>query len=191
MLPSDTIEHTSKYMFAQYLKGTRETEKRFLDFNETESRISALYNEYRPAKISQTPTEELLTTMEMIRTEIWSLNCYILFTLYFDKEICLEVLKNEKSSITETELNNIWDKATHPAVESFEKAQYRSVLRSIADGKTSEMIAEDARFIFSNYYAVENIQTVQEKINSMYGLLSQAEAQEKILELDSELLACQ
>lgn len=187
VLPSDTLEYCSRYIFRLYVDGSKEAQNRFRDFDEVEKHISCLYEEYTSQKVSETRTDELLKTMDGIRDRIWRLNCYIMFTLYFDKEICLDVLKNANSSISEKRLNLIWERATHPAVESFEKAQQRYILRTIVENKSREFRIEHARFIFTNYFGVEALEDVAKKVDSEYGTFSNEQALLKLSELDNEL----
>ena len=187
LVPFDTFEHTSRYIFKLYLSGSKETEKRFHDFDETELHIDVMYREYDRRKISEITVAELLNIMDGIRDEIWQLNSYAMFTLYFDKEICLDVLKNANSSISKERLDIIWEKSTHPAFESFEKAQQRSVLKTIIEERTHEFRIENAQFIFANYFGVESLESVARKIDSEYGSITKEQARLKIAELNNEL----
>lgn len=187
MLPSDTLEYCSRYIFKSYLTGSKEAKHRFNDFDEVEKYISAMYEKHTKEKISKVSVNELLEIMDGIRDKIWHLNCYIMFTLYFDKEICLDVLKNTNSSVSAERLNSIWDKATHPAVESFEKAQRRSVLKTISEGKSREFIIENARFIFTNYFGAEKLEDVAKKIDHEYGSIAKEQADLELNKLDEEL----
>ena len=187
LLPSDTLEYCSRYVFENYLTGSDEAKKRFHDFDDVENYVSELYEEYKSKKVLETSTHELLKLMDAIRDKIWHLNCFIMFTLYFDKEICLDVLKNTKYPISAERLNVLWDKATHPAVESFEKAQQRSVLKTIAENKSKEFIIENARFIFTNYFGAENLEIVSKKIDNEYGTTTDKHARLKLNQLDAEL----
>lgn len=187
VLPSDTLEYCSRYIFRLYLDGSKEASNRFHNFDEVEKYVSSMYEEYSSQKVSETPTNELLKTMDSIRDRIWHLNCYIMFTLYFDKEICLDVLKSANSSISEERLNFIWERATHPAVESFEKAQQRSILKTIVEDRSREFRIEHARFIFTNYFGAEKLEDVAKKVDSEYGTFTKDQARLKLVELDNEL----
>jgi len=186
-LPSDTLEYCSRYIFENYLTGSDEAKKRFHDFDGVEKYVSELYEEYKGKKVLETSTDESLILMDSIRDKIWHLNCFIMFTLYFDKEICLDVLKNTKYPIATEQLDALWDKATHPAVESFEKAQQRSVLKTIAENESKECIIENARFIFTNYFGAEDLETVSKKIDNEYGAITDKRARLKLDQLDTEL----
>lgn len=187
MAPADTFEYCSQYTFTSYLEGSKEPEKRFHDFDEVESYVSDMYERYGSDKIAEIPTNKLLETMDEIRDKIWHLNCYIFFTLYFDRDICAEVLKSTKSSISRKRLDEIWEKATHSAVESFEIAQKRSVLASIAKNKSLEYTIGKARYIFANYFSVESFENVAKKITAEYGSITANEARLRLNKLDVEL----
>ncbi|QQR79245.1 MAG: hypothetical protein IPJ68_03260 [Candidatus Moraniibacteriota bacterium] len=187
MLPADTLEYCSRYIFRSYLSGSNEAENRFRTFDEIEAHISSLYEEYTSKKVLEIPTSELLPVMDAIRDEVWGLNGFIFFTVYFDKEICFDVLKEVDSLIFQERLDEIWERATHPAVESFEKAQQRSVLKTIAEGRPYEYRIENARFIFSNYFGVETLEKTAEKIDSEYGAFTPDQARLKLMALDNVL----
>lgn len=187
VLPSDTLEYCSRYIFKLYLDGSKEAASRFHNFDEIEKYVSSMYEEYNNQKVSETPIDELLKTMDSLRDKIWHLNCYIMFTLYFDKEICLDVLRSADSSISDERLNFIWERAIHPAVESFEKAQQRSILKTIAEDRSREFRIEHARFIFTNYFGAESFEEVAKKVDSEYGTFTKEQARLKLAEFDSEL----
>jgi phosphoenolpyruvate synthase/pyruvate phosphate dikinase len=186
-LPSDTLEYCSRYIFEDYLNGSDETRKRFNDFAGVEKYVSDLYKEYNSEKVSETSTDELLKLMDVIRSKIWRLNCSIIFTHHFDKEFCLDALKNTGYPISTEQLGILWDKATHPAIESFEKAQQRSVLKAIAENKSKEFIIENARFIFANFFGVEDMEMVAKKIDNEYGAITDKQACLKLDQFDTEL----
>ena len=187
MLPADTLEYCSRYIFRLYLEGSNQAQKRFFDFDEIEKRIDLLYQGYSEEKVRNTPVNNLLSEIDRIRDDVWGLNSFILFTLYFDKEICLDVLAETNSRISKERLNEIWDRATRPAFESFEKAQQRSVLKNIMDDQSQEFLIENARYIYTNYFGSISLDQVSVKYNEEFGAVGKDEALSRLGRLDEAL----
>lgn len=102
---------------------------------------------------------EIIKNLKQVLDNFSGLITRTLFIETVDRDMCLEAVGDE--SLVE----KVWDKATHPAFESFDsrrKNEIRRVIREMGD-----TAAEYLRYIYTDYYKPKSIDFVRSEIEKV------------------------
>jgi len=128
--------------------------------------------ENNPKKINR-----LLSQMKDV---LWSLNALLMFTVYFDKELCRSLLLKLKISPTSIDIDNIWERATDPITYSFARRREVYFLKLFLKGYSWERLAEKCQYFEASYDQVLSKNLVQGIFYKKYGNLSKSSAKKKL-----------
>jgi phosphohistidine swiveling domain-containing protein len=167
-LPEDDIKFASEFVLSEYLNKGELFEQRDNFMLKNIQKIDEIYNEYTYKKIESTDWNKLFSLINEIRDLIWDANAAVIFTIYLDKHLCTSVLKKEQYPFTEKELDAIWEKATEPAFESFDKAQLADFLNLVKNNVEWTEILEQCQYMLSDYHSTKSLSEVEKMLQDKY-----------------------
>ena len=146
-----------------------------------------LYRKTNYAFIQKTKNSELYVLIDKIRDLVWDLNTLVKFSIYFDKEMCLETINKTGLKISDHRLNEIWERATTPIALSFEKRRMLHLLTLIRENYAWDVISERCQYFEANYHHVASIVEVTKKLKSTYSNVSKNQALKILQEEHTEV----
>ncbi|MFA6445806.1 MAG: PEP-utilizing enzyme, partial [Candidatus Paceibacterota bacterium] len=187
-LIEDDMKFASEFAMREYLKDKVVFGKREEYILESRKKIDKIYSEYTYNKIAETKYEDLFRLISEIRDIIWDVNAAVIFSVYFDKELCLGVLKAENYPITDEKFDSLWEKAIEPKFESFDKEQFEHVLNLIKDEINWGKIVEQCQYTTTDYYSAKTLGETDKalKINNKVYINNVDKAKEVLAEEDTK-----
>ncbi len=182
-LPTNPIVNDSIEGFNRYLDDRFFTKNLEDNFLKNERQVDEIYKEYTYERIKNENIEVLYPLIQKAFDLIHISNSSLYFSLYFDKELCANVLSSKKYPITKENLDKLWEKATVPIFRSFDGEQEYFGLSLLAQGKTISEIAEDCQFFYATYRDVQLLPEVRKRLMSKYGDINTVDAENKRQEI--------
>ncbi|MBI4117821.1 MAG: hypothetical protein HY453_01945 [Parcubacteria group bacterium] len=145
---------TSQDFFKRYWKNTAEFDNRMAEYEKLCREVDSVYTKVSYDFIQKEDSSRLLLEMEKIVSTAWTANAAAFFSLYFDKDFCLNLLRAARSSVTPERLDVIWDTATAPVCDSFEKKHKLTILDLLQKKVSWKQIAEVCQYFTATYYDV-------------------------------------
>jgi len=179
-------EKISEDFFKQYWKNTNVLEKRKELFEKFAKKIDEIYNKATYEYIEKNDYPTLIKDLKEIIEANRSLNCSAWYSTHFNKEFCLELIKELNINIPEQRLNEIWDQAITPASKSFDKKRLLDILNALKKQKDFDKLSEPLQYLNSNYHNVDNLEKIKEFLEEEYGNFDDEKINNKINELESE-----
>ncbi|MEY2664685.1 MAG: pyruvate, water dikinase [Candidatus Parcubacteria bacterium] len=167
-ISEDDVRRASEFAFKEYLHDPKFFERRCTYIMDSIKKLDELYNKNTYKKINSTDWETLFTLINEVRDSIWDVNAAVFFTIYLDKQLCVDILKKEKYPISEEELNVLWEKAVEPAFESFDKAQLSDFLKLVKDAVPRDEMIEKSQYILSDYHSARTLAEVEKVLHTRY-----------------------
>ncbi len=184
-LPEEDFLVAAEYGLHEYLNDQNYFARRNDCLVENIEKINTLYDQYTYKLINESNWETLFYLVETVRDLMWDANAAVNFTVFLDKQLCAEILKREKHSITEKEFDVLWEKATEPAFESFDKSQLSSFLKLVKENTSWEMIKEQSQYILSDYHSAKTLAEVDSVLNERYAkYINQPKLAAQVLEME-------
>ncbi|MBR9706473.1 hypothetical protein GOV14_05535 [Candidatus Pacearchaeota archaeon] len=137
-------------VFNKYWQDVNEVVFREKEFNKKASRLNEIYLEINSENIAKDMEHSLKLLSEM-RDLTWELNALYLFSIYFDKEMCIYFLEDTKCAIAKERFNDLWDFASTPAFASFEQSRLLSLLHCFIKKISEEEIAQNFQYLAATY----------------------------------------
>lgn len=186
-LPENDLMIASEFTFREYLNDFKFFERRGNYILESIKNLDKIYDQYTHQKINNTDWNNLFPLINEVRDIMWDVNAAVIFTIYLDKKLCADILKKEKYSISEKELDVLWEKAVEPAFESFDKSQLNNFLKLTKDNNKWDEIVEKCQYILADYHSVRTLSEVEKVLNDRYAkYIDNPKLAEKALELETE-----
>lgn len=169
--------------FREYLDKPSILKNREKIISENVRQIDKYYKEYTYKKIDSKSSRELIALAEKIRKIMWDTNAAVSFSGFFDKELCLRVLKEH--NIETSFLDEVWPEFTKPAFPSFDAEAYLDY------NKTKDV--ESLQYVFTTYFKAFDINYVREHLKDKFGnfdknIYKEIESQKEKLEKIKKLL---
>lgn len=184
-VPETKFKNTAKEIFNKYWQNPKFIDNHIKKINECIKSISNIYLFYNYKKIVNMPVGKLLKVAEKAINTNRQLNTLIWFVIYFDRELCSGLLKDNHINISKNRLEEIWEKGTVPFFSSFEKVRQLNVLQLINKQMNWRDIAERCQFYFANYNSIANLEFSKRELQKQYGRYSLKEARD-LLKKESE-----
>ena len=159
-------------VFEEYWNDPVSWKKRMDQYRAKSETAKEIYDLLTPSFISKTKFEDLIPSIESIRTAVWELNTLAFFTVYLDKELCITLLKKSRSKLTPERLDTIWETTTTPAGDSFDKRRLLNILDLLDKKKTWAEIAETCQYYEAYYYKVLPLSDAERILKERYGKYS-------------------
>ncbi len=186
-LPVTKEKEMVKEMFKLFWKSPEEFWDRDKKFKEVSKELDKVYFKMNYNEIKKESEKQLCKNIEMMNEEFWDMNALVFYAIYFDKQVCEELIKELNINISQERLNEIWIKATTPVGISFAKRRELYLLDLILKGEKWEKIAENCQYFDTAYDHVSSVDIVLDKLKREYGNISKSNAKSKILEAKKEV----
>lgn len=181
-IPEKCFYNYSAEVFAKYLKDQKVVKKIVAKIYENFEEVDEIYYTHTYDLIAQTDITELCQKVELIFDDIWYSNAWTHFCMYFDKEFCARIIKENNYALTPKQLDQIWDRAITPVTESFDKAQEKFALQCLAAGRSIDEMAEDCQYFFASYKEIQPLEIVRKKLHASYDDIQDAAMAQKKLD---------
>ena len=185
--PLSAMKRYSYEIFEGYCRNAAILKDKEQQFEKLSAKFDVLYRKTNYAFIQKTKNSELYVLIDKIRDLVWDLNTLVKFSIYFDKEMCLETINKTGLKISDHRLNEIWERATTPIALSFEKRRMLHLLTLIRENYAWDVISERCQYFEANYHHVASIVEVTKKLKSTYGNLSKNQALKILQKENTEL----
>ena len=185
--PLSAMKRYSYEIFEEYCRNAAILKDKEQQFEKLSAKFDVLYRKTNYAFIQKTKNSELYVLIDKIRDLVWDLNTLVKFSIYFDKEMCLETINKTGLKISDHRLNEIWERATTPIALSFEKRRMLHLLTLIRENYAWDVISERCQYFEANYHHVASIVEVTKKLKSTYGNLSKNQALKILQKENTEL----
>ena len=134
-LPVTKEKEMVKEMFKLFWKSPEEFWDRDKKFKEVSKELDKVYFKMNYNEIKKESEKQLCKNIEMMNEEFWDMNALVFYAIYFDKQVCEELIKELNINISQERLNEIWIKATTPVGISFAKRRELYLLDLILKGE--------------------------------------------------------
>tara|TARA_Y100001970_G_C14228203_1_gene856959 strand:+ start:1531 stop:3006 length:1476 start_codon:yes stop_codon:yes gene_type:complete len=130
---------------------------------------------------------KIAEAIKTILDTIWNTNACLLFTVFFDKDMCKTILKDCGVDMAESRLNKIWNVAVLPTSDSFLVEKERYIYDVYKKHGSFDCVSEPCQFFYTDFYTGHNLLGVADKIAQEYGLdIKSGELFERIKRYDAE-----
>lgn len=167
-LPEDDLIDASRYAFKEFLNNRPDFTKREEYLKKSSDEIDRIYSEYKYSKIRDEKWESLFGVANVIKDIIWGVNGAVIFTIYLDKELCLKVLEEQKSSISKQDIDAMWERAIEPAFQSFDLAQHNHFRRLTKSGISGTDLTEACQYFLTDYYSARTLSEVDKVLKERF-----------------------
>lgn len=174
--------------FEEYILKSKKFQSRIRLFKKLRKKVEEIYNKQTKEFIDKESMEDFPVILREVRDLMWDLNGVVLFsTMQVDKKLIKEEVKRIKWGISEENINAIWEMATMPIFDSFDKAQRIHFLELIASGKKLEEIVEECQYFTASYFDAKDLNETSKYLKNVYGKLSnQKNAKKKLILMQKE-----
>ncbi|MFA6227028.1 MAG: PEP-utilizing enzyme [Candidatus Paceibacterota bacterium] len=167
-LPLSKEKALAKEVFRKYWKDDNTLTKIKKEFNSLGTELDRLYQSFNYKYLSENTFPTCLATFNKFESTIWNLNALVFFSIYFDKQIATELVRELSINISEDRLNKIWDKAITPNGISFEKRRTLYIWSLIKDGTSWDKISELCQYFLTSYAKIFPLSEVKEHLIKEY-----------------------
>jgi phosphohistidine swiveling domain-containing protein len=186
-LPEDDMRRASEFGFREYLRDPVFFERRGVYMSESIRRLDALYARYTYNTIKSVGWDTLIPLVNEVRDIMWDVNATVVFTIYLDKQLCTDILEGENFQISDDAFNTLWDKATEPAFESFDKAQLIKFLTLAQNGTPWNEVIEACQYMLTDYHSARTLSEVELVLRERYAdYLDNPQSAARALTLETE-----
>ncbi|MFH1308255.1 MAG: PEP-utilizing enzyme [archaeon] len=183
-----TYNNMAEDFFRQYWKNPNKLQERKKIFKEFSDKIDKIYNKLTYDFIQKNNYDTILNYLKEIIDSVRHLNCLAWFATQFDKSMCIKLIKELKIPITKQRLNQIWDQATTPISDSFDKKRQLAAMEITKKHKNWQIVSEKLQYQFADYKNVESPEIVQDLLKEKYEDSEIPEASEEKLNQFQEFL---
>jgi phosphohistidine swiveling domain-containing protein len=86
----------------------------------------------------------------------------------FDKAFCAGVLQSQHYRVSSDALDSLWERATEPAFESFDKSQLLDIAVQMRAGTSQETIIEHCQYFMTDYHSAKPLVDVEAILKERY-----------------------
>lgn len=166
--------------FHQYWKKRALLTERFTYFTALAEKITSNSERLTAAQIQVLSEQELIADLKISQDLVWELNALVFFSIYFDRQICEDLITELGISISKERFSEVWEHSIVPTGISFEKKRQLYLYSLIIKGLTWDQIAEHCQFFFTTYASVIEVAEVKQRLLSEYGGVSSQAAQKLV-----------
>lgn len=185
-LPDGIFKLPPMEFFNRYLKNRLVLENVSRSFYESIAAVGAIYSENTYSEIKNKKFEEQMDICEKIRTLIWDANALVIFSVFFEKDFCWEIIEKSEFKITQEDFDAVWDEAIHPVEGSFDKQQLMHILNLFVEEKSWPEIIEECQYFYTSYHDAKNLVEVEKRLKEQFGHLKDKEVAQKELKRELE-----
>jgi len=167
-LSQTKMENLAHEVFEDYWKERSTLHERMNKFKKFLKEVDTVYNKMTPSYIERNSIPQLLKHVGKINDLAWSTNALGWFSLYFDKEFCIQELNKIETGITHG-INSIWENAIEPTSNSFDQRKFKLIIELLSKGYSWDQIAEKVQYAYVSY---EHIPTLIEIVDDLKHLFS-------------------
>lgn len=154
-LNSDKLAEISKEFFADFFRRPSILLKKQQELAVSQKKINSIYRRYTLEYLEKQEISNLLPLIKKVKDISWHSNGRIWF--------CVYPLSADFFS-SYFDIKKIWDKATIPIGDSFDKIQRLSILRLLADEVAWPDIVESCQYFYSSYHHSLSLEEVEKKL---------------------------
>ncbi|MEN9558474.1 MAG: Phosphoenolpyruvate synthase [Candidatus Parcubacteria bacterium] len=169
LIPEKTFPCYAIEGFETFLKDPSSLERRLEQFHKNFPTVDALYETYRCPYIKNQPESALVATIQHAFDQFWETNAWSHFSLFFDIDLCWNVVQSANLNISRQDIETIWQRATEMVAESFDRAQKRDLLCRIIAKEPEETLLESCQYFWTSYRNVYALEQVREELQKTYG----------------------
>lgn len=140
-----------------------------LEYKDKINVVDGLYNKLTGDFVANNSIDDLLSKIAQAVDAAWLADARSFFTMYFDKDLCLQLISQLNIGISREHLDKIWDIAVSPVDISFDKRHLLFYLSLVKDGVNEDKIAESCQYFYGNLYDVPSLGSINDKLIDDYG----------------------
>jgi len=164
----DKFTSMAKETFKDYWKNPKKIKEIMDEYNKHDSALNEIYKNLTYNNLDKTDINELIKESRKADVAAWMADGRSMCSIIFDKDLCLELIKTLKIKISESRLEEVWDTATIPNSDSFEKRRLLYYLGLLKKNLSEDEIAEKCDYFYGGFYDVPNLEETKKKLKEGY-----------------------
>lgn len=174
--PITKAQKLSKEIFTSYWKNPKKLKKIEKEYNILATNIDKIYNLLTDEYIKRNKFKQLCPYLKQIFNDAWYLSALAFFTIWFEKEFCLELLQNLNIKITPARLEKILFKAAVLSEDSFEQRRLLYFIKLISKNKNWDSVVENCQYFYANFNNICNLIEVEKNLKKDFKIFTSAKA---------------
>jgi phosphohistidine swiveling domain-containing protein len=159
---NDYYESYATEILERYLNDDKEIEEINRENNVIAEKIKTRYLNLITSDLTKFSDTQLSLEANNFNEMLAELVARTVYVEKFDENTLHRVLKNESHQM----IDRIWEKATNPHFENFETRRLKILLQAVEEGR--ETAKRVARFIFTDYFEIQNDIFIERKIEEIF-----------------------
>jgi len=181
-IPATKAKKLSEEVFKLFWRDEAILTKRLGKYEKQTQVIDAIYGKIiTPHFIEKENFSDLVPYLENIKGASWEMNTLAFFSVYFDKEMCAQLLSEVGSKISQRQLDIIWEKGSVPISDSFEKRRERYLFDLLGQSRSWSEIGIECQYFGANYNKISSPEEVEKELREKFSRFENTEARTKFL----------
>lgn len=130
--------------------------------------VEELYSKITFSYVLKQNTDTLIKDLKDMVYNECNTNALGWYSLLFDENMCFEAIKTHDPKITPERFYQIWEKASIPVSDSFEKRNLLYILSLLKENLNWKEIAEKCQYMYAGFHGVANIDEVEKNLREEY-----------------------
>jgi phosphohistidine swiveling domain-containing protein len=168
LLPNDDFIVAVKQTFQEYVAKQSIFTRRMKILDRNISLIDKIYKEHSYAFIEKAIWKELLQIITKTRDLIWDANAAVWFCIYIDKEFGWSFVNEMNIRISRKRFDYVWEYATHPFFESFDKQQTDEFLALLKKKTSWQKLIEQCQYFATDYHSAKTLKEIENELKKRY-----------------------
>jgi len=181
-IPAMKAKKLSEEVFKSFWNNESTLTTRLKKYKKQTQIIDNIYNKIISRNfVERESFSNLVNLAESIKSASWEMNTIAFFSVYFDKDMCVRLLKDLNSEVNQKRIAVIWEKGTTPVSESFEKRREQYLIYLIENGLTWEDISLKCQYFGANYNKISDPAEIEKELKNKFAWLENAEKRKKYI----------
>lgn len=185
-LPIQKFRATAQEFFLKYWKDTTVLNTRLIEYAKLSKEVDELYSKINQDFVKITQNNTLLHLAEKIINNVWNVSALAFFSITFDKDFCLQLLKEANARMSVERINAIWDTAITPVCNSFDTRRLIHLLTLISKNTNRNEIIEKCQYFYSAYHHIASMKETKTNLDKDFEEFDVTTAINKLNELKKE-----
>jgi phosphoenolpyruvate synthase/pyruvate phosphate dikinase len=187
LMPNSHMKESATEIFLNYLKNENILIQKRKEFEKLSIKIDRLYSKFNYKYVNSTTNEKLVKEFKEMRNIFCELNSLAWFSIFFDKEIALKVIKRIRG-FSLLDLESVWDRGGVSIFNSFDVEQEKKILELIIDKKPMDYITEEIQYSDTTFHNASNLNKIKLKIKNKKLIPAKAEEMLKKINKKEEII---
>jgi len=174
------VKEIAEEVFLKYWESPDILNKIVHQYSKLAHKNDSLYSSLSYVFIERDNPKKINRYLSRMRDVVWSLNALLMFTVYFDKELCRSLLLKLKITPIAIDIDSIWERAADPISYSFSRRREVCFLKLFLKEYSWERLVEECQYFEASYHQALSKNLVQEILKKKYGNLRKSSAKAKL-----------